>query len=44
MGKLQPREMKELEKQNAQLKKIVADLELDKLILKESLDFLKPKV
>ena len=27
----------------SQLKKIVADLELDKLILKESLDFLKPK-
>ena len=38
------REMKELEKQNTQLKKIVAELELDKLILKESLDFLKPKV
>ena len=44
MGKSQLREMKELEKQNAQLKKIVAELELDKLILKESLDFLKPKV
>ena len=25
------------------LKKIVAELELDKLILKESLDYLKPK-
>ena len=44
MGKSQLREMKELEKENAQLKKIVAELELDKLILKESLDFLKPKV
>ena len=44
MGKSQLREMKELEKQNAQLKKIVAELELDKFILKESLDFLKPKV
>jgi len=44
MGKSQLREMKELEKQNSQLKKIVAELELDQLILKESLDFLKPKV
>ena len=34
---------KALEKENQRLKKIVADLELDKLILKESLDFLKPK-
>ena len=37
-------EMKALEKENQRLKKIVADLELDKLILKESLDFLKPKI
>ena len=44
MGKSQLREMKEIEKENAQLKKIVAELELEKLILKESLDFLKPKV
>ena len=36
--------MKDLEKENRRLKKIVAELELDKLILKESLDFLKPKV
>jgi putative transposase len=35
--------MKSLEKENQRLKKIVADLELDKLILKESLDYLKPK-
>ena len=33
----------ELEKENQRLKKIVADLELDKLILKETLDYLKPK-
>ena len=36
-------EFKEMEKENARLKRIVADLELDKLILKESLDYLKPK-
>jgi putative transposase len=35
--------LKALEKENHRLKKIVADLELDKLILKESLDFLKPR-
>ena len=35
---------KGLVKENQRLKKIVADLELDKLILKESLDFLKPKI
>ena len=40
----QARRMKELEKENARLKRIVAELELDKLILKESLDYLKPKV
>lgn len=44
MGRSQLSEMKSLEKENQRLKKIVADLELDKLILKESLDFLKPKV
>ncbi len=44
MGKSQLSELKGLEKENTQLKKIVAELELDKLILKESLDFLKPKV
>ena len=36
-------EMKALKKENDRLKKIVAELQLDKLILKESLDFLKPK-
>ena len=43
MGRSQLSELKALEKENQRLKKIVADLELDKLILNESLDFLKPK-
>ena len=43
MGRSQLSELKALQKENGRLKKIVADLELDKLILKESLDFLKPK-
>jgi len=44
MGRSQLSEMKSLQKENDRLKKIAAELELDKLILKESLDFLKPKV
>ena len=36
-------EMRSLEKENVRLKKIVAELELDKLILKESLDYIKPR-
>ena len=36
-------ELRNLEKENARLKKIVAELELDKLILKESLNHLKPR-
>ncbi len=44
MGKSLLLEFKALEKENNRLKKIVAELELDKLILKEGLDFLKPKV
>ena len=36
-------ELRGLEKENARLKKIVAELELDKLILKESLNHLKPR-
>ena len=36
-------EFKALEKENQRLKKILAELELDKLILKESLDYLKPR-
>ena len=43
MGRAQLSEMKSLQKENDRLKKILAELELDKLILKESLDFLKPK-
>jgi putative transposase len=43
MARSQLSEMKALEKENQRLKKIIADLELDKLILRESLDFLKPK-
>ena len=43
MGRSQLSEMKSLAKENARLKKIVAELELDKLILKESLNYLKPK-
>ena len=43
LGRSQLSELKAMKKQNEQLKKIVAELELDKLILKESLDFLKPK-
>ncbi len=43
MGRSQLSELKALEKENQGLKKIVAELERDKLILKERLDFLKPK-
>jgi hypothetical protein len=37
MGESQLSELRRLEKENARLKKIVAELELDKLIRKESL-------
>ena len=43
MGRSQLSEMRSLEKENTRLKKIVAELELDKLILKESLSYLKPR-
>ena len=43
MGRSQLSEMRALKKENECLKKIVADLQPDKLILKESLDYLKPK-
>jgi putative transposase len=43
VSKSQLAEKKALEKENARLKRIVADLELDKLILKETLGYLKPK-
>ena len=41
LGRPQLSEMKALKKENERLKKIVADLQLDKLILKESLDYLE---
>jgi len=44
MVKSQLQELKGLEKENTRLKRIVADLVLDKLILKESLNYLKPRV
>ena len=37
-------EFKALEKENQRLRTILADLELDKLILNESFDDLKPRV
>ena len=43
VSKSQLAEKKALEKETARLKRIVADLELDKLILKETLDYLKPR-
>ena len=43
MGKSKLHDFKSLEKENERLKRIVAELELDKLILKESLDYLKPR-
>lgn len=43
MARSQLSELRGLEKENARLKKIVAELELDKLILKESLNHLKPR-
>ncbi|KAG1648945.1 Insertion element IS476 uncharacterized 39 protein [Nymphon striatum] len=44
MGRFDLSEMKSLQKENVHLKKILADLKLDKLILKERLDQLKPPV
>ena len=43
MGRSQLSELKSLEKENARLKEIAAELELDKLILRESLNHLKPR-
>ena len=43
MGMSQLKELRSPEKENARLKKIVAELELDKLILRESLNYLKPR-
>ena len=44
MRRSQLREMKSLQEENDRLKKIVAELEWDKLILKQRLDVLKPTV
>ena len=44
MGRSRLSELRDLEKENARLKKIVAELELDKLILQESLNHLKTRV
>lgn len=43
MGRPQLSEMRALQKENDRLKRIVADLQLDKVILKESLDHLNPR-
>ena len=43
MGRPQLAELKTLQRENQRLKRIVANLELDKLILRESLDFSKPR-
>ena len=43
MGRAQLAELKMLRRENQRLKKIISELELDKLILKESVDFLKPR-
>ena len=43
MGKSQLSELRSLERENVGLKKILAELELDKLILKESLSYLTPR-
>ena len=43
MGKSQLSELRSLERENVGLKKILAELELDKLILRESLTYLKPR-
>ena len=42
LSRSQVSEMKSLKKENERLKRIVADLQLDKLLLKDSLDHLKP--
>ena len=43
MDRSQLSELKSLEKENARLKEIVAELELNKLIPRESLNHLKPR-
>ena len=43
LSRLQVSEMKSLKKENEHLKKLFAVLQLDKMIMKESFDHLKPK-
>ena len=43
LGRSHLTEMRSLERENVRMKKIVAELDLDKLILKESLTYLKPR-
>ena len=43
LSRSQVSEKKSLKKENERLKMIVADLQLDKLLLKDSLDHLKPR-
>jgi len=43
MGRSHLSEMRSLRKENERLNEIVAELQLDKMILKESLDYFKPK-
>ena len=43
MGRSQLSKMRALREENERLKRILTELQLDKLILKESLDYLKPK-
>ena len=43
MGRSQLSEMRALLREKERLKKILTELQLDKLIMKESLDYLKPK-
>ena len=40
IGRTEVKHCKDLEKENGRLRRIVSDLELDKSILKEALDFL----
>jgi len=44
MGKSQLQELQDLNKENTRFKRTVTDLEPDKQILKESLNYLKPRV
>ncbi len=43
MGRSQLSKMRAPRKENERLKRILTELQLDQLILKESLDYLKPK-